>query len=447
MIKKILPISIFILVCIFILLVGLQNMIQKKKSQESLSLSPTGIRGKQIGNTINSIKQLTSREVKNKLPISSTHFTIDYSERAKQYVVTLKTEDGQEAYSQWLDENQSYVNELQDVRIETLSVEDLKQKLPLFTPDFSINYSSRMQRYVVTLKTENGETAYSQWLDQNPTFAAFLTPEEVIVAHQTMEELHSALDYAEENKLSPEQAFKKDTDSLLTIINTLFSPISIPEDSISPIPSVAPTAVPTEVPAVEPVVVPTEKPSQGIIPPSSFGNTQYTYYAQCGGQYDNYPLPNGCTVCKAGCGPTTAAMILSSYVDSTLTPPKVIELMKKKGIPIGCDGAEVYSLHGFMSKISGITVSSIIPYKHIKSNAQAKDVVSDFRNYIQGGWTILALTSHKFGGHYFWVTNVTSDGQILAYDPAYGSGRPTPFNENQYNPFPYYLYAFAVKKN
>jgi hypothetical protein len=80
-------------------------------------------------------------------------------------------------------------------------------------------------------------------------------------------------------------------------------------------------------------------------------------------------------------------------------------------------------------------------------HVQADEVVSDFKNYIKGGWTLFVLADHNYGGHFFWVTDVSTDGKVLAYDPAYGSGRPTPFNENQYDPRPYYKYAFGVKKS
>ena len=321
----------------------------------------------------------------------------------------------------------------------SLTPEELKQKLPINTPDFTLDYSPRMEKYVVTLKTDNGQAAYTQWLLQNQSFAPLLPVEQVIIAHQTVAEFHAALDYAEKNKLTPEQEFKKNTDTLLSIVNTLFSPISVPEGS-----SVIPTVVPSV--AQTPPAVPTG----GTTPPIGSGRGGYMYYAQCGDPYGSYLLPiqNGkkgevCTECSAGCGPTTAAMIISSYVDSTQTPPKVIESMSKAGVSISCDGTGMYQLYEYMKNIPGIKVSDIISL----GNAQAKDVVSDFRNYTNGGWTLFTVADFKYGGHFFWVTDVTVDGKILAFDSFYGSGKPTPFDENQYNPYPYYIYAFAVKKS
>jgi len=392
MIKKILPISIFVLVLVFIVLIGLQMMLNKKGQSGTSSITPTMVQGKQ-----GSYAPQTGKSS----PSSGT------------------SSQGSSSLSQ------SLTNQM--------TAEELQKDLPIVASDFTLDYSPRMQKYVVTLKTDNGQAAYDQWVGQNQSLAPLLPAEQVVVAHQTVAELNDALDYAEKNKQTPEQEFKKNTDTLLNIVNTLFSPIALPTGTVE---------IPTSIP--NPSSVPTEKPQ------TNSGSGNYTYYAQCDPQYGNYPLPvqngaNGqkCTECNAGCGPTTAAMIISSYVDSTQTPPKVIDSMGKAGVSISCSGSGIYELYGYMSKVDGIKVSSIMSLGH----AKASEVASDFKNYIGGGWTIFALADCIHGGHYFWITDVTTDGKILAFDPAYGAGRPTPFDENQYDPYPYYVYAFAVKKS
>lgn len=389
MIKKILPISIFVLVLVLIILLGLQNLLNKNKTQSNSLLTPTLYEGKQGSHS-------SSSQGGNTQSANNTN-------------TTGRT---------------------------TLTENAFKAKLPISKTDFTVDHSDKLGKYVVTLNTDNGQNAYNNWLDQNTSYGEFLPAEQVILAHQSVEELDNALDYAEKNKLSSEQEFKKTTDSLLNIVNALFSPFSSLQQPVS-LPTAAPTAKPQ-----------TNNPTDNPENPSGSGS--YTYYAQCGGAYDSYLLPiqngtNGkkCTECSAGCGPTTAAMILSSYVDSTLTPPKVIESMSKAGVAISCNGSGMYDLYNYMSKASGIKVSTLISLGHV----EAKEVADDFRNYIKGGWTLFVLADCKYGGHYFWVTDVSSDGKILAYDPAYGSGRPRPLDENQYDPHPYYVYAFPVKKN
>lgn len=397
MIKKILPISIFVLLVVIIILLGLQNLSRKNNSQNNSSLTPTLFQGR----------------------------------------------DGNR-YNPQTDKSNSNSTSPSD---KPLSSEEFQKKLPIAAPDFTIDYSPRMQKYVVTLNADAGEIgqeSYVQWLEQNAVFAPLLQEEQVIIAQQTVAELHQALDYANTNRLSPEQEYKKNTDTILSIVNTLFAPITAPTGSLS-LPTIAPTLKPT--PPRSPTKNPTQTPED---PLTNSGSKEYTYYAQCGSSYSDYLLPvqNGtggkkCTICYAGCGPTTASMILSSYVDKSQTPPKVVDAMGKAGVEISCNGSGMYELYDYMGKVNGIKVSSLMDLGHV----EAKEVVGEFRNYIKGGWTLFVLADCKYGGHYFWVTDVTADGKILSYDPAYGAGKPTPFNENQYDPHPYYIYAFAVKKS
>lgn len=139
-------------------------------------------------------------------------------------------------------------------------------------------------------------------------------------------------------------------------------------------------------------------------------------------------------------------MILASYIDKSLTPPKVINMLDKSGVRMGCYGSYISELYSYLEGRGDLKVSDfIIPNEQ---SLQAKDVADDFRGYVKNGWTIFVLANFKTngGGHYFWVTDVSENGEILAYDPYYGKQQPAPFNENKYNPAPYYRYAFAVKK-
>jgi hypothetical protein len=328
---------------------------------------------------------------------------------------------------------------------KTLTIDEFKKELPIVLPNFTIDYSDRLQKYVIDLQTDNAQDSYYQWVAQNQEYAPFLSAEKIIVAHQSVTELNAALDYANQNKLSPEQQFKKNNDAILSIINILFSPIA----NISPS-KLVPTITPTSAPGLSPSPAPTKKPKQPKNPPqSNSGSDKYTYFAQCGGQYDDYLLPvqngtNGkkCTECGAGCGPTTATMILASYIDSSLTPPKVIEDMYKNGVIISCNGSGIYDIYSYMQSKPGIKLTSIMTF----NNSKSEQVIGDFKNYLNTGWTLFVLARFEAGGHYFWVTDVNNEGDILAYDPYYGSGRARPFNENQYYPYPNYVAAFAVKK-
>jgi hypothetical protein len=381
MIKKILPISIFVLILIFIILLGLQSMLNNKGTQGTSAITPTLFQGRQSSGTS--------------------------PQTGKSYSTSVKQ----------------------------LTPEELKSKLPIIAPDFTVDYSDRMQKYVVSLQGDEATNSYNDWIEQNPTYTSEL--QNPIIAKQSVKELHDALDYANKNKLTPEQAFKKNTDSILSIVNVLFAPISLPKQSIKT-PTLAPTPVITPDTAAE-----TPKKTTSIPTPSK----TYTYYSQCSGPYDSNPLPNGCTVCEAGCGPTSVAMILSSYIDKSLTPPKTIDLMSKAGVKIGCYGSYISEIYSYLSKRGDLKVSSfIIPSE---KGLTAKEVAKDLQGYTKSGWTVFVLANFKTdgGGHYFWVTDVNDNGDILAYDPYYGKQQTPPISENKYTPAPYYRYAFAVKKS
>jgi len=397
MIKKILPISVFVLVFVVIMLLGLQNMLNKKNISNQPLLIPTIFQGRQNKYTPN--------------PSMSKPKNVDSSTQ------------------------------------QQFTPEEVQQKLPIIAPDFTIDYSPRMQRYVVTLKNDDATHVYDNWIAQNPSY--FNELQNSIVTKQSIEELHAALDYAKKNQLTPEQQAKQEaqgfTKDLNSLINLPFLFTQSPEQSLSPSPS--PSSFPTPTPKKQSLnIIPTFYPT--LTTHDALPNTPYVYYSQCDGLYDESPLPQGCTLCQAGCGPTSVAMILSSYVSSSLTPPIVVKNMNDKGVSIGCGGTSVYNIYSYLKKRGDVAVSDfIIPSGKLLS---ANDIAKDFKGYIDGGWTLLVLANFKTdggGAHFFWVTDVNNKGDILAYDPYYGKNQSPPVSENRYTPAPYYRYAFAVKKS
>lgn len=402
MIKKILPVAIFVLILIFIVLLGLQNILNTKNVQVAGSPTPTLFQGQGGGNT-------------------------------------SKTE-------------KVYLPPRTNISTQPLTQEELRNKLPIIAPDFTLDYSPRMEKYILTLKpdetgsVELSQLSYTQWLDQNESYTSLLLPESLVTTQQTVSELHTALDYARKNKLSPEKEYKKNTDTIISIINTLFSPPSSANRPTSlPLPSLSPKLSPT--PKLPSKKTPTSTPY--ALRPTNYKlpSTNYSYYSQCSGPYDELPLPNGCTICEAGCGPTSVAMILSSYIDKSLTPPKTIDLMAKGGVRIGCYGSYISEIYDYLSERGDLKVSDyIIPSE---GKLSEKEIAKDLKGYTKAGWTIFVLANFKTdgGGHYFWVTDVNDNGEILAYDPYYGKQQTPPINENRYSPAPYYRYAFAIKKS
>ena len=383
MIKKILPLSVFVLLFVVIILLGLQNMLNKSKSQQNSSIKPTLYQGK---NGYSAPQQRSN-----------------------------SVSGGSAAISQ-------------------IAGDQLRSVLPIYAPDFSLGYSQRLQKYVLTTQNGAGEQSYNEWLAQNPSYSDEL--QNTIVTKQTIKELDSALDYAKKNELTPEKKAQQDakifTDTLNILINL---PFLFMQSSTSPEESLTPTlSIPT--------------PTTNLKSPvSNLSPTNYTYYSQCSGPYDNVPLPQGCTMCDAGCGPTSVAMILSSYIDKSLTPPKTVEIMKAKGARIGCFGSYISEIYSYLKGRGDLKISDfIIPSE---KGLTAAEVAKDLQGYTKSGWTVFVLANFKTngGGHYFWVTDVNDNGDILAYDPYYGKQQTPPISENRYSPAPYYRYAFAIKKS
>lgn len=169
----------------------------------------------------------------------------------------------------------------------------------------------------------------------------------------------------------------------------------------------------------------------------------YVYYDQCHSDFGNTPLPQGCTICRAGCGPTTVSMIVSSFFDPSFNPKKTIDYYQARGYYIGCSGSYIDDAKKLLKSL-GFTTTDYRVYKL----ATADKVYQDFKKYLDGGWTIFALANfcENGCGHFFWVVDVDDQKNIWAYDPYYGRKQLPPFNENQYYPFPKYRYAFGVRK-
>lgn len=314
-------------------------------------------------------------------------------------------------------------------------MKELKKKLPVETEDFVLKYAPNLDRLVVTRKTPSADQAFSSFAKGKNYPLLIDNPKTTIISDKTMEEVQTP--YATR---SPEQQLG----TIVTFFNLLLQPPVIN----TPVPTAVPTTVPTQSPA-QPSAAPTSSQSllPSIIPSSSGSSSQdgYVYYSQCQGQYDSYPLAAGCNVCDAGCGPVTVSMILSSYIDKKYTPPEVVEIYKDNGWA-ACGTGLSYAKSVLTSR--GVKTSDyIVPYSGYEYGIE--EVRDDFKSYLNNGWTIFVLAwfrPSQGGGHYFWITDIDQNGNVLAYDPYYGMSQSPPINENVRYPFPKYAAAFAVKK-
>jgi hypothetical protein len=177
-------------------------------------------------------------------------------------------------------------------------------------------------------------------------------------------------------------------------------------------------------------------------------NKGYVYYPQCNGPYDKHPLPQGGNICKAGCGPTTVAMIVASFVDRNIDPIKMVDYYQKNGYYIGSKGS-YYSDAIKVLKRYNLKVEEIfLTNKNPKPVNQLMDEMGEIIKNLQShGWTFFVLANFCKGGcgHFFWLIQLDNDSNIWAYDPAYYVSKfPKPVNLKEKNPE--FRAIVAVKK-
>ena len=191
------------------------------------------------------------------------------------------------------------------------------------------------------------------------------------------------------------------------------------------------------------------------INPSDFPDINVTpdtnglvYYPQCNGPYDNYPLPQGGTLCQAGCGPTTVAMITASYIDKTINPKTIVEKYKANNYYLGSSGSHYFHAQNIL-KSYNLKIATIFADNQRRTIDQVLTQFGEIvKNYQKSGWTFFALANfcENGCGHYFWIIKIDQGGNTWAYDPYYGRLLPRPYNEKSRYPFPKYRVILGVKK-
>jgi hypothetical protein len=206
--------------------------------------------------------------------------------------------------------------------------------------------------------------------------------------------------------------------------------------------------------------------SAGPLNPSDFPDIQVTpdvnnlvYYPQCDGPYDNYPLPQDGTLCQAGCGPTTVAMISASFIDKSINPKTVVEKYRQMNYYLGTQGSDYNDAEKIL-KNYGLKIANIFVDNQPKTIDQVINLFgSIIKNYQASGWTFFALANFCDPnpckddpkeicscGHFFWITKIDDNLDTWAYDPYYGRLLSRPYNEKSRYPFPKYRVIFGVKK-
>lgn len=287
------------------------------------------------------------------------------------------------------------------------SLIDISTIVPVEAEDFRLQYFPKQNKIYVERKTVQAEQKFFEWANQNNYPQLIDNPDLVSIVNKGQ---------------GP-----TDFNPMIEFLN-IFMNMGQGE-ALSPSPFSSPSSPPL--------------PPNSLTPSNISKPSSYIYYAQCDGPYANVPMDTGCNLCQTGCGPTTAAMIASSYLGYQYNPKTIVDLYRSKGYLLSCSGTRYSDAKSLLQSL-GLRTTDFLVF----DLETADQVVSDMKKYLSSGWTIFALANFKDEGpgHFFWITEIDSKNNIWAYDAYYGRFEAPPINENSRYPFPKYRIAFGVKK-
>jgi len=284
---------------------------------------------------------------------------------------------------------------------------------PVETLDFKAAYVADLNKIVVEKKTAQAEQSFYKWADQN--------------------KLNEVVDNKNQILFTDKKIIPTPSDSIHKLQNNIINFFQLIDD-LNSIGKGAKNNAPTVIDGDTVNNVVQKSPTPNF-------SQEKIYYAQCGEQ-GKTPLPGGGDLCSAGCGPTSVAMIASSYIDKKYDPKTIVGIYKSNNYLLSNDGSRYSDAHELLKQVGLKTTDYIVFDKE-----KADSVVPQLKKYLSAGWTFFTLASfcEKGCGHYFWITDIDESGNIWAYDPAYGRYQ-IPYNENSRYPYPLYRLAFGVKR-
>jgi hypothetical protein len=281
---------------------------------------------------------------------------------------------------------------------------NLSQISPVETPDFKLQYSYKLKKIVVEKKTPQAEEQFINWAKQNQLTPLVNNADLTLIVDQgkNPDDFNPVIEFL---NIFMNMGQGSSTNSTDSTDSTNLTPSSSPSSSY----------------LLQPT--PTTYNLHLLRPATKVVAFTRRFYS-------------------AGCGPTTVSMISSSYVDKKYDPKTIVSLYDKNNYLLGGDGSRYSDAHELLKGL-GLKTTDYLVFNSEKSDT----VVPQLRKYLSAGWTFFTLASFcsEGCGHYFWITDIDNQGNIIAYDPAYGRYQ-IPYNENSRYPYPLYKVAFGVKK-
>lgn len=141
--------------------------------------------------------------------------------------------------------------------------------------------------------------------------------------------------------------------------------------------------------------------------PSSNSNYRGEFVNYYQGNYnDSYGY--GTTIAKAGCGPTSMAMVLTCLKDEEITPPETASWSLENGYRVEGSGTS-WAYFDAISNTYGINCTETsVSKSNIKNSLEKGELI------------IMSMGPGTFtkGGHFIVLTGLTDDGKIKVADPA-----------------------------
>lgn len=168
---------------------------------------------------------------------------------------------------------------------------------------------------------------------------------------------------------------------------------------------------PTNVETVEPNK--SETPTSGtaqlfdtyaILPQPN--GTGFVYYEQTWDAYKNYPYGTS-TVGRAGCGPTSMAMVISNLTGTRVSPKYMADWAYKKGYFVSGRGSS-YAIFTAASAMYGIKCSTISK----TDKAAITDALKNGKYLI----TVVGPGTICKNRHFLMIRGITDDGKLLLAD-------------------------------
>jgi hypothetical protein len=158
---------------------------------------------------------------------------------------------------------------------------------------------------------------------------------------------------------------------------------------------------------------------------SAWSGDNFPVYLQCDARWGSLRFGSGgiygstgSTICAAGCGPSSFAMMATALLGGEITPADTSDIAGKAGIYVPGSGSS-WDVTRVLAEHYGLQYEVI--------NTTRATVVEDVSEYLRQGWMVHSSGGGNYGsgaapysrgGHYVGIRGITADGKWLIADSA-----------------------------